>query len=155
MMQQEFSADDPYREDLLDHWVQMFLILLSRSIGDTAPLSAIDRSDHRNIREVRHQVLSMPQKKWTVAEMAAMASLSPSRFHDVYRSVFGTSPLRDVIEAKVEYAKSLLLTQRDLPLPQVAELLGYNDQYHFIRQFRTQTGITPGAYRKANPSQSE
>ena len=31
-----------------------------------------------------------------------------------------------------------------------AEMLGYNDQYHFIRQFKSFTGISPGKYRKSN-----
>ena len=30
----------------------------------------------------------------------------------------------------------------------LAEELGYNDQYHFIRQFKARTGLTPGLYRK-------
>ena len=49
---------------------------------------------------------------------------------------------------KIEYAKSLLLQQPDLPLSAVAEKLGYHDQFHFIRQFKSVTGMTPGEYRK-------
>ena len=49
---------------------------------------------------------------------------------------------------KIEYAKSLLLSNKRYSLPQVAEMLGYNDQYHFIRQFKTHTGVTPKEYRK-------
>ena len=81
--------------------------------------------------------------------MAEMASLSPSRFHAVYKALYGTSPLQDMIEAKINYACSLLLTNESLTLPAIAELLGYNDQYHFIRQFKAVTGQTPGAYRKS------
>ena len=52
-------------------------------------------------------------------------------------------------------AKSLLLSDKRYPLPQVAEMLGYNDQYHFIRQFRTETGMTPGDYRRKQQSTRE
>ncbi len=57
--------------------------------------------------------------------------------------------MQDLIDAKIGYAKSLLLSNDQLPLPDVAEKLGYNDQYHFIRQFKAVAGTTPGAYRKA------
>ena len=56
----------------------------------------------------------------------------------------------DVIEAKIEYAKSLLLSNKRYSLPLVAEMLGYNDQFHFSRQFRKETGMTPGQFRKEN-----
>ena len=41
-----------------------------------------------------------------------------------------------------------LLADRELNMAQLAEKLGYNDQYHFIRQFKAMTGMTPGSYRK-------
>jgi len=35
-----------------------------------------------------------------------------------------------------------------MPVAVVAERLGYSNTFHFIRQFRDVTGITPNAYRK-------
>ena len=147
--EQEFYMQNPYREDMLDACVQMLLILLTRAL-DEAPAAALPQDMHLDIRNIRQHVLSNPQRKWTVADMAQMMSLSPSRFHAIYKEVFGSAPMRDVIEAKIEYAKNLLLDRKNFSLPQIADMLGYNDQYHFIRQFRTETGITPGAYRKSH-----
>ena len=56
--------------------------------------------------------------------------------------------MQDVIASKISYARSLLVSNAQLTLPEIAEKLGYNDQYHFIRQFKAVTGQTPGAYRK-------
>ena len=111
-------------------------------------VAVIRRKEREKLGQVRQTVLSNPEKRWTVAEMATLASLSPSRFHAVYKSIFGTYPLKDLIEAKIRYAGSLLLSDESLILPQVSEMLGYNDQYHFIRQFKAVTGLTPGQYRK-------
>ena len=149
-MEPEFFAQTPYREEMLDSLFNALLILLARSAGATAPIAQQKPEKHLDIKEIRQHILSNPQRKWTVAEMAKMMSLSPSRFHAVYKEVFGTAPMHDVIEAKIEYAKSLLLSDKRYSLPQVAEILGYNDQYHFIRQFRTETGMTPGTFRKQN-----
>ena len=149
-MEPEFFSQNPYREEMMDTMLRALLISLARSAGETAPIPQPKQEKYLDIKEIRQHVLSNPQRKWTVSEMAQMMSLSPSRFHAVYKDVFGTAPMHDVIEAKIEYAKSLLLSNKRYSLPQVAELLGYNDQYHFIRQFRTETGMTPGAFRKHN-----
>lgn len=149
-MEPEFFSQNPYREEMMDAMFRALLITLSRSVRESSPVVQLKQEKHLDIKEIRQHVLSNPQRKWTVAEMAQMMSLSPSRFHAVYKDVFGTAPMHDVIEAKIEYAKSLLLSNKRYSLPQVAEMLGYNDQYHFIRQFRTETGMTPGAFRKQN-----
>ena len=149
-MEAEFIARNPFREALLDTYFTALLILLGRAAESPAPASSQKPEKHLDIKEIRQHILSNPQRKWTVTDMAQMMSLSPSRFHAVYKEVFGTSPMQDVIEAKVEYAKSLLLSDKGFTLPQIAEMLGYNDQYHFIRQFRAETGMTPGAYRKSH-----
>lgn len=147
-MEPEFFSQNPYREEMMDAMFRVLLVSLSRSAGETAPILQSKPEKYLDIKEIRQHVLSHPQWRWTVSEMAKMMSLSPSRFHAVYKEVFGTAPMHDVIEAKIEYAKSLLLSDKRYPLPQVAEMLGYNDQYHFIRQFRTETGMTPGVFRK-------
>jgi len=146
----EHFSDSPFKAELTDGYIWEFLIKFSRALQADTPATAIPRKARERLRAVRREILSQPEKRWTVAEMAQLASLSPSRFHAVYKSVFATSPMQDLIDAKIGYAKSLLLSDDQLPLPEVAEKLGYNDQYHFIRQFKTVTGVTPGAYRKAN-----
>ena len=144
----ELFSSSPYKSELLESYINEFIIKFARSLQNDNSVAVIRRKEREKLGQVRKTVLSNPEKRWTVAEMAMLASLSPSRFHAVYKSIFGTSPLKDLIEAKIRYAGSLLLSDESLILPQVAEMLGYNDQYHFIRQFKAVTGITPGQYRK-------
>lgn len=148
-IEMEFFSDHLYKEDLIQGYVREFLIRFSRSLEGNIGVASAHRKDHEKVRAIRKQVLSTPECQWTVSQMAHLASLSPSRFHAVYKSLFGTSPMQDVIEAKVIYAKSLLLSSKEPTLMEIAEKLGYNDQYHFIRQFKSVTGQTPGAYRRA------
>ena len=144
----EYFSDNPYKEALMDGYVQEFVVKFARAMLDNAPAMTVRREDELKMRDLRIDVLSQPEKRWTVAEMAALVSLSPSRFHAVYKTIFATSPMQDLIDARVHYAKSLLLSNERLTLSAIAEKLGYNDQYHFIRQFKAVTGQTPGAFRK-------
>lgn len=149
-IKREFYSDNLYKEQLLDGYMEELLIKLSRSVQPDHRGDGISTKEAKQLQELRWQLLSRPEQNWTVEEMAKEVSLSPSRFHAVYKSMFGTSPIRDLIGAKVEQAKSILLMDRDATMISVAEKLGYNNQYHFIRQFKSVTGITPGIYRKEN-----
>lgn len=149
-IKREFYSDNLYKERVLDGYMEELLIKLSRSIQPETLGHNIDRKEAKLLQELRWQILSKPEQNRTVEEMAKTVSLSPSRLHAVYKAMFGVSPVKDLINAKVEQAKSILLMDRDATMISVAEKLGYNNQYHFIRQFRSVTGITPGTYRKEN-----
>lgn len=148
-MRLEILADNPYQDDMLDSYTREFLINLSRSISGNA-LPEISSAEQKKMYNLRWKILSDPERKWTVTDMAELASLSSSRFHAVYKAMFGTSPMKDVINAKVDSAKTLLLMDENPTLSEVAERLGYKNQQHFISQFKSVTGMTPGAYRRSN-----
>lgn len=148
-MRLEILADNPYRGDMLDSYARELLINLSRSISGNA-LPEVSSADQKKMYRLRWQILSDPERKWTVADMAEIVSLSPSRFHAVYKAMFGSSPMKDVINAKIDSAKTLLLMDENPTLSEVAERLGYKNQQHFISQFKTVTGMTPGVYRRSN-----
>lgn len=141
----EFTATNPYREDLLDSYLQEMLIHMARSLEERK--SAAHTAISNALWELRSQMLAQPTKGWSVEELAAAVSLSPSRFHAVYKATFGVSPMKELIAARMDVAKRALLRQDNLTMPEIAEQLGYNNQYHFIRQFKQATGMTPGAYR--------
>jgi len=143
----EHFSNNPYKEELEESYILEFAIKFSRALQVNISSPKLCRQDREKLRSVRRDILSHPEKRWKIADMAALTSLSPSRFHAVYKQLFGTSPIQDVIEAKIGYAKSLLLSNESLTLAAVAEQLGYNDHYHFIRQFKALTGETPGSFR--------
>lgn len=145
-IRREFGTANSYREELLDSYLQELLIRLARSLekGKTT----FDTAVHNGLWALRGEMIAQPTRDWSVGELASRLSLSPSRFHAVYKANFHISPMKDLIAARMALAKSVLLRYDNLTMPQVAERLGYKNQYHFIRQFKAYTGITPGAYRK-------
>ena len=146
----EHFSTSPYRETALESYWQLFLISLSRSLQGITPVTAVRENEKLKMRAVRKSILSQPEKHWTVAEMASLANMSQSRFHVTYKAYFGTSPMQDVIEAKLRQAMTLLTTRPELSVAQIAQMLGYTNEYHFIRLFKTATGTPPGAWRKHN-----
>ena len=42
----------------------------------------------------------------------------------------------------------LLLSSTKIPVSAISEQCGYNNDVHFMRQFKNYTGLTPTEYRK-------
>jgi AraC family transcriptional regulator of arabinose operon len=85
--------------------------------------------------------------KWNVDAMAAYVNMSRSYFQHLYRETFGVSCIADVISGKIEKAKEIL-SETGCTVSQVAAMCGYDNEEHFMRQFKKVVGITPTKYRK-------
>ncbi len=58
--------------------------------------------------------------------------------------------LKDYIKSvKIEKGKENLLRDRDLSVKDIAASIGINDDKHFCKLFKEETGLTPGEYRKS------
>lgn len=124
------------------------LLRLSRACDREAP-KRLKPAMEKQLLQVRNTVFSQLENDWTVEKMASLCYLSPSRFHTVYRSLFGISPTDDLIHARIENAKNRLTGDRESVLS-ISEALGYKNVTHFCRQFKTHTGMTPSQYRQSN-----
>jgi AraC family transcriptional regulator len=84
----------------------------------------------------------------TLAEMAAVARLSPYHFARQFRAATGLPPHQYLIMRRVERAKELLRGGSEVPLVQVATRAGFSDQSQLTRHFRRLVGVTPGRFRE-------
>ena len=97
--------------------------------------------------QIRSMIFSTHPLKLTVDEIAKQASLSRSYFQHTYKKLFGSTVTEDIIASRLEYAK-LLLATTDSTVKEIAELCGYETDVHFMRQFKSRTGLTPSLYRR-------
>ncbi|MDZ8261113.1 AraC family transcriptional regulator [Nostoc sp. ChiQUE01b] len=83
----------------------------------------------------------------SLAEIAAIAQISPHYFASLFKQSIGIAPHQYVTKCRVERAKSLL-GKRELSVIQVSQLVGFQSQSHFTKVFRKYIGITPQAFKK-------
>lgn len=147
-MEENFFSNSIAREELLQLKLRELFIRLSRSIHAEPDLT-LDEEQTASLYAVRREMFLRLNENWTVDKMAKYCGVSASRFFVLYRTLFKTSPINDLIIARINDAKNTL-TQSDAPVKTIAQNLSYNNLNHFIRQFKQFTGMTPGEYRKAN-----
>lgn len=144
-IEQIFFHDNYLRSELLDVKVRELFIKLSQSVSSKT-LPPVDDDTKGQFVTLRSFVMTQLDQQWTVRQMADMANLCPSRFHSLYKVLFGCSPTADLIRARIERAKNLLLFSKD-SISTIASNLGYNSVPHFTRQFKSATGSSPSEFR--------
>jgi AraC family transcriptional regulator of arabinose operon len=145
----EFYSNGPYRCSNVDHYMHILLQKLSEHLR-VLPDSPQSHPHYAALNHLRVAIQNAPYMKWTIGQMAEELHMSPSRFQHLYKAVFGISCINDVIDIRIEYARHHLKTT-NLSIQNIAQLCGYENDVHFIRQFKKQVGVTPGEYRKNIP----
>lgn len=97
--------------------------------------------------ELRNKIYIKPEKDWDAQKICCDFCLSYGRFRITYKNIFGTSFHQDVISARIFLAKYLLITTK-MNISAIAARCGYDDDKHFMHQFKQIMGITPNMYRK-------
>ncbi len=95
---------------------------------------------------LHREIYSSPQENWNLPDMAKKIGISISHFQKVYKEEFGTSCVKDIINARIEKAKWLLL-HTELRVQEIAAQCGYSDNSHFMRQFKEKTGMSALKFR--------
>lgn len=144
----EHYSAEKYSSEIEEHYMEIFLLRLSRLIqsGASVSLRMLMEKNHR-MTQLRTVIFTQPDCVLSIDEMAEQMNMSRSGFQHLYRKMFGTSVMQDVISGRIERAKRLL-SSTNLTVSEIAEKCGYSTDVTFMRQFRSRVGKTPTEYRK-------
>lgn len=87
-----------------------------------------------------------PSRWWSVKEMAEYCNICESYFRSAFQKHTGLAPKLYVDKIKMGIAIEKLM-QNKVKIYELAQLLGYVDQYHFSRRFKQIIGLSPQQYR--------
>lgn len=79
--------------------------------------------------------------------VASRLGLGYSNFRSMFKKYTGTSPAKFILNVKIFRAKEML-TYTDLPVKEVAYKVGIENCDYFSTLFKSDTGVTPLAYRE-------
>ncbi len=96
---------------------------------------------------LRRDILSQPQLDWNIPDISKNLGISKSHLQRLYREFFSTSIKDEIISARMGKAMQLL-AHTDFKVQEIAEHCGYNNENHFMRQFKEKLGVTALQYRK-------
>lgn len=141
-------SDELYKEPFMANCMRAVLYRLA-SLQQSALLHLEGLPFYDEMVLLRAEIKSNTRNVGNIAELAEKLNLSASYFEHLYKRYFNISCVQDIILSKIERAEYYLLTS-DYPIYQIGESCGYQSTQHFIRQFKSITGITPNQFRKDN-----
>ena len=81
-------------------------------------------------------------------ELADKFEYNEKYLSSIFKKRAGKSFKEYLTDKRIELAKRILSSERT-PIKAVASMVGYEDEYYFMRVFKRKTGFTPKNYRKA------
>jgi len=105
---------------------------------------------------IAHGVALEPLIQWvqsrldqgiTIKDMARQMRLSPSHFRSLFVREVGQSAGKFLLNLRISEARRLL-RETQIPIKQIATMVGYAGLVPFARGFKLHTGRTPAAYRR-------
>lgn len=109
-----------------------------------------DQANDQRILKVLAWLDGHPDDKMpTATEMASMAGLSLTSFHEHFKRVAGSSPKDYRLRVRVERAARRLREHPSMKVTQVAHEFGFSSSQYFATVFRRYLGTTPQAYRSS------
>ena len=116
----------------------------SNAVSSPIAESALSQQKLHRAREFIHTYLS---DDISLGDLADLTDSSPWHFCRQFKRATGLAPRQYLIWHRLEKAKDLL-QKSELTIAEVAQLAGFFDQSHFVKQFKSRVGVTPKDYRK-------
>jgi AraC-like DNA-binding protein len=102
---------------------------------------------HPAVIRVREALDLHPGEPWTVADLAAIAGVSPSHLAERFQRDVGMPPHQYLIRRRLAMARELLQAT-DMPVTEIALELGFSSGQYFATTFRRLAGMSPAAFRR-------
>jgi AraC family transcriptional regulator of arabinose operon len=143
---QEFGSAtaDSCKEALAMNLLERVLIL-----AHTARTRSEDRPRDPRIWRVLEAIEQRAHSPPSIAELGAVANLSPSRLSHLFKQQTGASLRAAVNRVRLRAAKDCL-DRAGSTLSQAAEAAGFSSPFSFSKWFQDNTGMRPGAYQRAS-----
>lgn len=142
----QYSHYDTWSNEVVEQLTQLLIINYLRLYETEGRKLYNDPTDTRVIYVIlwidRHFL-----KTIKLEELAEMAHLSVTHFSFIFHKITNKSPVRYLIERRLNCAAGLL-KQTQLTVAEIAIKSGFNDMAHFNSSFKQYFGATPGKYRK-------
>jgi AraC family transcriptional regulator, alkane utilization regulator len=104
--------------------------------------------DHQ-IGRVISLLHALPERPWTVDELAGEAAMSRSALAKRFVELVGESPMQYLARWRMHLARHLL-SESTLGIGEIAGRVGYDSDAAFNRAFRRLVGSPPAAWRESN-----
>jgi AraC-like DNA-binding protein/mannose-6-phosphate isomerase-like protein (cupin superfamily) len=149
-VREESSTRGPGWDVLVESALRAIVVELARSSVDTTEGAAegvVVSGPPAHVRRALRYVERHFREPLTLAQVAAVAHLSPHWFSEQFRRATGDSFQSYLKRRRLQFARALL-ESTDLGVTEVCHAAGFNDPSYFGRAYRAQYGASPAGWAR-------
>ena len=144
----EMELKHPGYEDICQAYMEILIIRLMRNTPVTVQAEPQGLTPNRQCTAVKRYIDLHFKEPLTLELLAEEAHMNKYYLSHVFKREFGISPINYMLSRRLEESK-YLLAETDLPLSQIARLLGFSSLSYFSQVFRKTQGTSPMEFRKS------
>jgi len=137
---------------LKTHLMQMLLLVMREITGEenSDQKSCTFESYNKSyaVNRIINYLNENYDQKISLEQIAHNMYLSPVYISKIFKEETGESPINYLIKIRLEKARDILLNADGGSIKNIANLVGYEDVYHFSKLFKKYYGISPLYYKK-------
>lgn len=144
-LEYEFLLKKPFFNDYCSSIIYELLSTCARKLETVKSETRV--SDNRILDICKLMVDDFSEWK-PIKYYASQCNLSESRFSHIFKSQTGITPQEYIMSLRINKAKTLL-SETDLPISKISDMLGFNTHNYFIRVFKKYTGNSPLKFKNS------
>ena len=125
---------------VITHWI------IRSILGENQDMRSI--SSNYAVARAQHYVEQRFNENISVSQLAELGHMSISNFNRIFKKELNLTPIKYLIEIRIEKSKTLL-RRKEIPITEVAARCGFGSSAHFATNFKHLTNVTPSEYRES------
>lgn len=146
LLTREFHFRTSHSDDTINHLMHALLYALADDLAQPEAIGSTHRQYPAFLR-LRTSIYNNPALPYSSERLADSLQLSVSRFQHLYKAFFSVTAQNDIIHARIAMSK-FYLQNSNMSIRALAAFCGYENEVHFMRQFKKQEEMTPSEFRK-------
>ena len=147
----EKNEKKPYFSAIISNRLEECLLCFLRIIGakeeNNAELDSKICEDGR-VSLVKQYINDNISRTISLSELASYCYISQRQLSRIFTKAEGIS-ISDYMRRKKCERITLLLTETQLPLREISDIMGFDNEYYFNTFYKKYAGMSPGAYRRS------
>lgn len=147
IMLKEYSRENPFKENILGSFISIFLLKCKNLFSESIAVNKIDTASqqlHKNFYNLLEEHFIQFHK---VNEYADLLNVTPNHLSETIKKVTGKTA-GDIIHERLILEAKRRLLHSSISAKELAYELNFNDPSYFSRFFKSNTGLSPEAFRK-------
>lgn len=147
-IRQQFDSNEKYSAEICASLLEAALIYILKDLSQVKLTNEPLRSVSKECSEIKRYIDTHYREPLTLDFLSKLSHLNKFYLIHSFKKAFGMTPINYMQFCRISEGRRLL-TETDMPISQIAQVLGFSSQSSFTQCFKKTVLLTPSQLRKS------